>query len=203
MKNRLFTALGAALVVGMAQPANAITLGFNPTSQSVTVGDATSVELIISGLGTGSAPSLGAFDLDVGFNPAGLSFTGAIFGNQLDLFGLGDVQVATPGLGTVNLFELSFDLPVELDALQLDSFVLATLTFDVLNVGNSQLSLSVNALSDADGNTLQADEIGQGSITGTAGVGVVPEPGILSLMGIGMLGLITLAKMSRKGVTAE
>lgn len=190
MKTGLISAIGTLLALCTAQPASAITVAFNPSSQSVSVGSATTVDLIISGLGDGIAPSLGTFDLDVGFDPTILGFSGTTFGNQLDLFGFGDVQFATPGVGTVNMFELSLDFAEDLDTLQADSFVLAILSFNALSPGSSPLSFSVNALGDSIGDPLQADLV-MGS------VGVVPEPAALSLMGVGILCVAAMVKRRR------
>ena len=146
MKNRLIAAIGTALALCVALPASATTINFSPSSQSVNVGTTTTVDLVISGLGGGAAPSLGTFDLDIGFDSSILSFSSATFGNQLDLFGLGDINSVTPGVGTINLFELSLESAADLDSLQAGAFTLATLSFTALSNGSSPLSISVNAL---------------------------------------------------------
>ena len=198
LKIKLFAAFGTAIALWTTLPASAITLGFNPTSQSINMGTTTTVELIISGLGAGGAPSLGVFDIDVGYDPAVLGFNSATFGNKLDLYGLGDMQFVTPGAGTVNLYEVSFDSTTDLESLQADSFILATLEFDALSAGNSLLTLSVNALGDAFGDELQADQVDTGSITSTRNVEAVPEPSSLPLVGIGLLALLTLTTRRAK-----
>ncbi len=187
--NMRLHALAAALAFFVALPAAAITISFNPGAQSVTAGSSTTVDLIISGLVDNAAPSLGAFDLNVNFNPSILNFTGATFGNQLDLFGLGDVNSVTPGGGTVNLFELSLELPADLDNLQLDTFILATLSFDAIRVGASILDISLNALSDSLGNPLDS-LVSRGSIQTVGTVQTVPEPSSLALIGLALIGLL-------------
>ena len=167
--------------------AHAISLGFVPSSQNVVVRNPLDVSIVISGLVDKGAPSVGTFDLDVLFNPLILDFSSVIFGNQLDLFGLGSITKVTPGGGRVNLFELSLDLPGDLNNLQTGSFTLATITFDALTGGTSPLTLSVNALGDAGGNPLAADVSG-GSVT------AIPEPSTLLFLGSGLVGLLMFRK---------
>lgn len=187
MKTGIISAIGTLLALCAALPASAITIAFTPSSQSVSVGSATTVDLIVSGLGDSIAPSLGTFDLDIGFDGSVLDFSGATFGNQLDLFGLGDSNAVTSGVATVNLFELSFESVADLNNFQADSFVLATLSFNALSSGSSPLSISINAFGDSNGDPLQADLV-MGS------VGVVPEPANMSLMGIGVLCVAAVVK---------
>jgi hypothetical protein len=156
------------LLLGMCVfPAQAVTIDFVPVSQSVSIGNSVEVSVRISGLGVTSdahdpASSLSAFDLDVCFDPTVLSFSMAQFGDpllgdQLDLFGFGGYSgVTAVTSGVVNIFELSLDSPDDLVALQVDSFILATLSFDALAKGVSALDVSINGLGDSVGNPLMA-----------------------------------------------
>ncbi|NOZ67766.1 MAG: PEP-CTERM sorting domain-containing protein [Deferribacteres bacterium] len=188
MKKALFLFTAAALLVLFGTTGSrALTIVFDPVSQDVMAGDPVDVALVISGLGDYTADSLSTFDLDIVFDPAILGFNSVsygdpVLGDQLDIWGLGTITTTTPGAGFVNLYELSLDLPSDVDAYQAGSFTLATLSFDTLSPGMSYLDISVNALGDAWGDPLTVST--QGGI-----VNVVPEPATLVLLGGGLAGL--------------
>jgi hypothetical protein len=140
----------------------------------------------IAGLFDGAAPSLGAFDLEVTFDPTALELAAVTFGDsalgdQLDLFGLGSVQGAdflTPS--QLEVFELSLDSADDLNALQAGNFTLLTLNLKLLRGGTTSLGFGgLVTLSDADGNRLQA------SMAPAISVTAVPEPGTFVLVAIG------------------
>lgn len=193
----LTLALGLALVLtSTVAQANNITLGFKPPAQTVPIGTPVSVEVEISGLGAFSAPSLGSFVFDVNFDPSIVGYTGATFGDpvngdQLDILGFGSPSAATPAVGSVNLFEVSFDFDVILDAAQLPAFTLVTLNFDTLNVGTSPLTISNAILGDSQGNSLEdANTV----ITTAGSITVAPEPGTWVLMLSGLTGMIGILR---------
>lgn len=196
MKKSLFSVIAlAALLLFITTTSHAITIGFDPVSQDVPVGDTVAVELFILDLENYSPDSLSTFDLDISFDSAILAFHSVVFGDpvlgdQLDLWGLGSWTEVTHGVGTVNLYELSFDSADDLNTFQVGSFTLATLTFDTLAVGTSSLDITLGAwgLGDANGNALTVDQIQSGSIS------PVPEPATMLLVGSGMAGIFGLRR---------
>lgn len=178
----------AALLSVAAIPGHAAVVTVNPAATSTVVGQSLLVAVDISDLVDGGAPSLGAFDIDVSFDPAVLSFTQITFGTGLDVLGLGgNLQQGTEGSGIVNAFELSLDSIDDLNTLQPGAFALFTLTFQALSAGTSNLSLTLNSLADADGIEIAATTVGS-----SIEVAPVPLPaagwmllsGLLSLAGI-------------------
>ena len=189
MKKALFLAVVLGFVVFFSLSALAITIGFEPVSQEVVVGDPASVNLIISGLGDHTAPSLGAFDLDIHFDPAILAFDSATFGDpvlgdQLDIWGLGlnPMGASITSLGVLDIWEVSLDTADDLNNFQAGSFTLATLTFSTLTVGTSPLEIIIDSLGDANGEPLSAN-VQSGSIS------PVPEPATFILIGFGLGGI--------------
>jgi hypothetical protein len=180
MKSLLFVTL-LALASGPFLRAE-VQLAVIPQSPIVGVGSSTAAQVQISGLGVNSAPSLGAFDLQLGFTPSVLAFTGLTFGDplqgdQLNLSGVGTISDFTlTSAGQVEFFSISLDSSTVLDALQASQFILATLNFQAIVPGSSNLSLGVNALSDSQGSPLSAS-LQAGNIS----VVPVPEPGAIWL----------------------
>ena len=169
-----------------------ISLHLDPPAQDVKLGDLAGVTVGISGLGDLAAPSLGAYDLNLAFDPALLSFHSIIFGDQLALAGPGGsitgVNPSTPG--QVNVFEVSLVPTPVLNNTQTASFVLFTLTFDTLALGKSVLALSIINLADAEG-ALLAGVDGRGSIN------VIPAPAALLL---GVVGSGVVNRLRRRRV---
>src|SRR5512133_3571377 len=102
--------------MSMAGQALAISLTLTPSSLTIDQGDFADVYLGISGLGSGT--NLGAFSLDITYDPTKLSFSNALFYNSLgdpSLFEAATFQSDDPG--RLYLEETSFLSIPELAAL--------------------------------------------------------------------------------------
>lgn len=164
-------------------PAALITV--EPTPQTASVGDMPTFDINISDLGNFSAPSISVYDFDVAFDSSVLAFNSVTFGTALDLFALGfNITGVTPGPGTVNVFEISFDFPSDLDTLQPGAFTLFSVNFDAIGVGTSSIDVAVNSLGDSIGNPVIFDAT-SGSIA-VSSVASVPEPSTVSLLLAGL-----------------
>lgn len=181
---KLLVAL-AVLLLSLHAKANII-VTLEPTPQTISVGSPVSMDLVISGLGNFSAPSLGGFSFDLNYNPAVLSATSLSFGSQLDLGIFGSLRfsdLSTPG--SIHLDEVSFESSGDLAANQPSSFTLATLGFTGIGPGISGIGFSFGSLSDENGQSLQfLTSEGQVTVNGSTGI---PDGGsTLVLLAIGM-----------------
>lgn len=157
-------------------------ISFEPDSSSIGISDNIDIDIVISDL---DGLYVGAFDIDVAFNAAILSFDGYALTDNLgviSLFEADDWSFGDLGGGLVNLAEISYlpDL-----SFQSDRFTLATLSFTSLSVGASDLTISYADISDDWGGRIFA-ELSSGSID----VAPVPEPATMLLFGTGIAGLI-------------
>ncbi len=192
MNHKLSAIIGGTVSLALWQgTAQAISLNLVPSPQNTFLGNTIDAAVIISELGNGVAPSLSTYDLDISFDDTILDFSSVTFGDpvlgdQLNLMGLGsEIEIKEPSPGVVNIFELSFDFPEDLNDLQADRFTLATLTFDTVAVGASPLNLSIIDLGDALGDPLTAN-VSSSSVTVSNQQVTVPEPSF-TLLGFGLM----------------
>lgn len=191
MFRQFWLVLGLLLFVSTFQ-VGAVTLSLSPPSQTATPGNTVSLDLTIGGLGNFAPDSLGDFDVDIRFDPNRLSFQSYSLGGLLGDVGLVealDNSSGDVGGGIVDLAEVSLLTPVELDSMQPESFVLATLDFlvDVLPTGTST-TVSIDTgwvLGDAFGSPLTVDTTGDAVIRNPNG-GTAPAPATLVLLGLGV-----------------
>lgn len=184
----LFVACGL-LILCAGSRAGALSLVLTTATPDVLPGASVEVDVVVSGLIAGRAPSLGSFDLDVDFDAAVLGFQEATFSLLLGDPALGEA-IASSGVaaGVVDLFELSLLSPAELDGLQPTVFTIATITFSAAAAGTSTLEFTQDSLGNAFGQGLPVDEIGSLTIR-------VPEPRSLALF---LLGIPSLAAALRR-----
>ncbi len=191
MKNIIRLTL--VLLLLAAGPSQAILIELVPSASQLTLGEQAIVDVNISGLGDQIAPSLGTYDIAIGFDPGILVLDQVTFGSGLDVLGLGSLQDVDASLaGLVNLFELSLDSEADLESLQPSAFTLASLAFDTLATGLSPLTLSVSSVGDALGESLSV-------ISSGADIAVVPEPASWLLILVGVAGF-ALASRRRGGL---
>jgi hypothetical protein len=185
---RLLTAFGSSLLIA-AGAAHATMIGISPLTESNVDGSSVQVDLDITGVNSGTTPALAAWDINVNFDPSILSFSSASFGTGVNVSGLGDIQSSSSlANGTTELYELSLDSTDLLTSLQPQNFTLATLNFSALAAGTSYLDVTINSLSDGNGNAIPAT-VAPGSIT----IAPVPLPQSWLLMVGGFLILMLVA----------
>lgn len=179
---------------------HAISIDLIPNTNQLNVGEQLQIAVNISGLKTGDATSLGAYDVDIQFDAELFSLDSihwgdSVLGNQLDLEGYGSLQSHTLNKGFLNVFELSFDSGDGLNRSQHGGFTLFTLLFDSAAEGIGHFFLNVNSLSDAFANAIFSES------TGATEVSIKPitvsEPSIwLLLIGSLALPLLRMKKIA-------
>jgi len=197
-------ALLATALLAAPGAARALTLSLSATS-----GSDVTVTVTVSGVESLAEPSLGAYDLDLTFDDSVLAFSDVDFGpflggpaDSFQSFGVaGDV---------VDFAEVSLVFPnVLLQDLQPDTFVLATLTFDVLVTEETltSVALSQTVVSDGGGAAVVVDPVSavelQAAIPEASGVHVFSLGLLLALGGHGLaLARARRAAASRAGRTS-
>jgi hypothetical protein len=169
--------------------ASAVTLSLNPSNVTVNVGDTFNITLDAQLSDNLAQPgAISAWDVDVLYNPSQMVFVnyslGGWLGNSIDL-SLGDI-----GGGLVDLAEVSLEDPQDLIGTQPDPFLLATLQFECLTAGNSQILLTLQNVGDEIGDPINAHVGAPVSVTQTQ----VPEPSTFMLIVTGLLGFGVLRR---------
>jgi MYXO-CTERM domain-containing protein len=184
-----YTWLLSGLLLALAPvPAGAVSFSLAPSSLLGTVGTSFDLRLEVSGLGGADASSLSAYDFDLTFDASQLSFDSAEFGTLLGgpAFSLQDSGLTSAGV--VDLAELSLLGKTELDGLQGDSFVLATLHFTPVAAGTSNIGFSQALVARGDGAPIR--EFSLAPATVTASERAIPEPGAFALFALGALAVV-------------
>ena len=198
----------AALLVG-ATGARALPLDVTltvvpPTPGTLVPGSSLFVEVAVSGLTAGDAPSLMSIDLDIGFDDGQLDWVETVFipfpvGTETtnamgdpctseNLDGNCDVVLSSEllGPGVLDLAAASLVAPEDVNASQPAAGAIATIEFLVQTAGGSVLDFDEVLASGTTSGTTQ-DSFATTS-SGTS-ISVAPEPGTALLLGLGLLGV--------------
>jgi len=162
-------------------------LFFSPATQNVQLGDSVFVDIGITGLTASEA--VGSFELQIEFDDAILSFVDFAFGDQLDVSGFGSDTTLDNIGGLIEITEFSNDTVAELLTLQADDFVLGTLEFSAIGLGESALDFFDAIVGDADYfpmPTLQSS----GSVIVSESAATVAEPSTIACLLLGVVGLV-------------
>lgn len=194
-------AIGTLPFLMLVKPVNGVTLDLLPQTQNVTLGESVIIDVQISELGNGIAPSVGGFQLQLDYDPGVLTFDDITFSGLIDLPGFGSQSVdsSTPGIvifGDVFLDNDTGDLNVA----QPDSFSLANIELIGSGIGtNSPLTLSIIEI--VDEGFMEFDPVTQNDATVTVNPATtqVPESSLgLTVWGLllGLSWMITKKKQS-------
>jgi len=192
----------AALAAGLLLPAlaGAVPLGLAPAMQTVAIGDAVSVDVVLSGL---DGEVVSAYDLDIVYDPGVLTATDVLFttalGDALFFESFDDFDLSTPGV--VDLAQLSLLTDPELLALQGgDTVTVATLAFEAIGAGTTDLDFVLDAINDVKGlggAVLPIEPTGGTVTVEGAPSAVVPEPSGALLFALGAILVVPALRRTR------
>lgn len=183
----------ALLLAGalLASPAGAVTITALPSTQDVETGETASVSIEIGDLG---GEIVSAYDFDLLYDPTVLLATEVVFTSQLGdelLFEvLDDFDLGSPGV--VDFAQISLLSDDALFALQGgDAVVVASIHFDAVAAGTSDLSFHFDAVNDVKGRDAAILPIAatNGSIRvhDPDATAPIPEPAAALVFGAGLL----------------
>lgn len=206
-KIRCYGLLAAALLALSVAPAQALPVDLSlpvvaPTPSLLVPGSSIFVEVAVSGLTSGAAPSLTAVDLTIGFDDAALDFVSLSFisfggvqstnlsGQPCTLANLDascDVLLdSSASPGAVTLAVASLVTPADVNANQPASGSIATIEFLAQAPGATSLAFTQIALSGTTSGTSQGTLAASASSTL---LNVVPEPAPAWLLALSLVAL--------------
>lgn len=144
----------AVLSALLANSAQAFELSISPPNQAAAVNSPVNADVLVSDLGNGTAPSVGAYDINVNFDPNVLSYQSFNFGTQLGGPANSVQSTSQPTGGTINLALVSLLRADLLNQSQPGTFALGNLLFTAKAPGASSLSFGNITFADAEGNNL-------------------------------------------------
>lgn len=168
-----------------------VTVVLAPDMENVLPGDLLTLDVLVTDLGDGAAPSLGGFDVALSFDPARFEFAAAVPGLDLGDPDLGEaLEVSTVGPSNYELLVLSLLSPADLIANQGETVALFSAAFIALEPGSAAFDLTLNApLADEDGNALDVAPIEPPVVV----VGAPIDIPTLNGLGLGVLVLILIS----------
>ncbi|MCH9650302.1 MAG: cadherin domain-containing protein [Deltaproteobacteria bacterium] len=191
------------LLPNLAHAGGSVSLNLLPDTTEVSPGEIVNLDVVVSDLGDGATPSLGAFDVSLSFEPTLFEFVGVV--PTLDL---GDpalleaIEVSVVNAGSSDSFVLSLLPPADLIANQSDTVYLFSATFQALEAGAGEFDLSLLApLSDELGQPLDVNPIEPVTVI-SGSIVEIPTLGDLGLlllvMALAVGGFFTLQRRNRR-----
>jgi hypothetical protein len=193
MTKKMFYLLFILFCITSIQNASAIMIDIVPADQTVQAGGVFDVDVVVSGLSAANE-IVSAYDFDISYDDSILAATAVSFGQYLNLSNLldsfQDTILTNPGI--VDFAEVSLLFDTDLIAQQPDSFLLASLSFQAIGVGISQLQFVSDPVGGTDMKGIGASpltvDVGGSQIMVNPAVSV-PEPNTMILMLIALVGL--------------
>lgn len=212
LSRQLGSCLLAAVALAAPMSANAAVIALTASSSNVAVGQNFSVDFRINGLSGAAGDSLGGFDLDALYDPSALQFVGFSFTdgaqNQLDLpeqDTLGFAGAAFDAAGRIDVFGISGNSPVVLDAGQAGDFRFLSLQFKAI-AARAGTAIAIDLMDpnllflDSGINLLNVNYASSRALVTIGQVAQVPEPRSILLLVLGGAALVLSSPRRRRAL---